>query len=94
MLDTVYEIYQIRDRYTGEIHERETRRQGHKLKLGHLRIGEIMIWDYLDGTGYVRTSTVKSFSSSEDGNLFTVTTRNTNYTFKRHEENRTMEVFK
>lgn len=83
MFDTIYEIYQIRDRYTGEAHEREARRQGHKLKLAHLRIGEYMFWEYLDGSGVMRTSTVKSFSHNEDRSLFTVATRNTNYVFKK-----------
>lgn len=80
MLNSVYTIYKIRDKHTNEIHEREVRRQGHKLKIIVLKVGYPMMYEYLEG-GFMRTSTVEEIDSS--GYELEVTTMNTIYTFKK-----------
>lgn len=87
MLNVIYKIYKIRDRETGEVHEREIRRQGHRLKILSLDIGMPLVWEYLDGSGVMRTSRVELFSIKTDVNdSLIVTTQNTIYTFKKCNE--------
>lgn len=82
MFKDTYEIYKIRDRATGEAHERESRRQGHKIKIVALGTGYSMIYEYLEG-GYLTTSTVENIEPNE--RELEVRTRNTIYTFKKSE---------
>lgn len=80
MLNAVYTIYKIRNKTTGEIHERETRRQGHKLKIIALKVGYPMMYEYLEG-GFMRTSVVEEINSSDFE--LEIRTLNTIYTFKK-----------
>lgn len=83
MLNTIYSIYKIRDKNTNEIHEREVRRQGHKLKVLNLEVGKPMVFEYLEG-GHLYTSSVESFKVNWDDSI-TITTRNTIYLFEMAE---------
>lgn len=80
MLSRVYKIQRIREKHTNEIHEREIRRQGYKLKIVGLEKGKPLVFEYLEG-GYLYTSPVVSFRVNWDDSLIVVT-QNTIYFFE------------
>lgn len=74
-----YIIDKIRNLSDGSIHERETRRKGHEVRLLVLQAGACMLWEYIEG-GMVRTSIVQKFKY--DNGVLSVITENSSYEFK------------
>lgn len=80
LINGIYSIYKIRDKCTNEVHEREFRRQGHKLKIMRLEVGQPMVFEYVEG-GYLTTSLIESFRFNWDDSI-TITTMNSIYRFE------------
>lgn len=82
ILDKTYIFEKARNKHTGEVLERESRRKGHKLKFDYLEIDVPLVYSYLEG-GFVRTSKIESFEVKSKEVV--VTTINSIYTFSEAE---------
>lgn len=80
-LNGVYEFTYSIDKLTGEPTHRHGRRKGDLLKILHIRDNQPMLVQYMDGSGVLRTSHVKSWVY--DGNSVFVETSNTYYRFNK-----------
>jgi len=82
-LNKIYTIESVKHR-DGSAHERETRRKGHRVRIGHLGSSAPLIAEYIDEPDAVlRTSPVSDWIRG-DGKLI-VWTRNSTYTFRKVE---------
>lgn len=79
--DRKFKIYSIVDKQTASYTERHYRRKGHEVNISWLEPGACMVYDYEDGSGWLRTSTVQSYT--EDMNHLIVQTLNTVYAFEK-----------
>ncbi|MEW9697985.1 hypothetical protein [Paenibacillus sp. SI8] len=75
----IYVIDSIRHR-DGTPHEREARRKGHRVEIVNCRVGQSMVYGYVDEGTAVHTSLVQDVITGE-GELV-VWTDNSEYTFK------------
>lgn len=73
----VYRIEEAIDLNTGETSENSGRFIGMNVAISHLEVGVSAFLDVVEDSNYIRTSTVKSFSMSEDEVV--INTRNTSY---------------
>lgn len=89
MVKNYYSIVSITDKESGEFTERHFRRKGHKINLTLCSLGLPILWEYLDGSGSLRTSKAISIEEDIDLNIdvntLTVKTMNTIYIFKKEE---------
>lgn len=81
-MDNTWYLKDIRNLDDNTVHERVHRRKGHEVKFLLLEKGHVMIYEYLDGTGSLRTSRVKNIGYDED--ILYVTTLNTLYVFVKN----------
>jgi hypothetical protein len=81
----IYVIDKIRDKKTGEPHERETRRKGHRVKLERLELGVPMFMRYIDEEdALLQTSGVEAYNAEyKTAKHLTVQTKNTVYMFRK-----------
>jgi hypothetical protein len=84
----IYEIERIRNKTTGEPHERESRRKGHRVKLEILKLGKPMFLRYIDEEDAIlQTSRVEAYNAEyKTASFLTVQTRNTVYMFRKVSE--------
>lgn len=78
LFNTVFVFEKARNKETGEVLERETRRKGHELVVRLLNVGSPLIYEYLTG-GSLYTSTVVEYEFDESE--LVVKTLNSVYTF-------------
>lgn len=69
----------VRDKSTGEVIERETRRKGQELIVEILEVSKPLLYSYISG-GSLYTSTVEDYQF--DDRELVITTMNSVYTFK------------
>ena len=83
----VYIIEKVRDKKTGEVKDRETRRKGHRVKIENVELGLPLVWTYVDEGTFVTTSKVTAYNSEyKTRNHLTVQTNNSVYIFKREDD--------
>jgi hypothetical protein len=81
----IYEIEKIRNKTTGEPHEREIRRKGHRVKLEQMELEMPMLLRYVDEEDAIlRTSIVEAYNADyKIVNHLIVQTKNTVYVFRK-----------
>ncbi|MCD9024350.1 hypothetical protein [Cohnella silvisoli] len=87
----LYVIESIRDRKTGEAHEREARRKNHRVNILRAEVGHRLIADYVDEPGSTLRTTVVTDADTYSldwwlGDRLVVETENTVYTFRKISE--------
>ena len=80
-MNGLYTIESVRRR-DGTVHEREARRKGHRVRVGHIGAGAPLRAEYVDEPGAIlHTSPVSDWIRADSGKLV-VWTGNSVYTFR------------
>jgi hypothetical protein len=83
----IYTIEKVRDKKTGEVKGRETRRKGHRVKIENVELSVPLIWTYVDEGTFVTTSKVTAYNAEyKTQKHLTVQTKNSVYVFKKEDE--------